>query len=185
MATSNATESMDTLCDLMNDLHISQEVDMKDKDGYWKPYGSDVEMQPYMDGSRTGYLDMLLRYAYASCLKPIIRDLAEKTCEGCLESYPSQRDHECIMTPFDDLVEFWFDIALDKLDESKAIELWFVYLARVQPKVRYHEMSPFLDVDWRWDCWIDEDWKQDLTEKLGVLHENPSFLEELVPVKHE
>ena len=180
-----ATSSMDTKCNTMSNLCLSEDVTMKEKGVYWEP---DVEMaessKPYMDGSRTVYLDMLLRYAYASFLKPIIQDLAEKHCEGCLNDYPSQLDHECLMTPFDDLVCVWFDTALDMLDESKPMELWFTYLARLQPKVRYHEISPFLDVDWRWDSWINEEWKQSLTEKLGVLYENPDFLEALVPV-HE
>ena len=52
-------------------------------------------------------------------------------------------------------------------------------MARVTPKVKCHEISPFLDIDRRWGSWIDEICKQDMTEKLVVLNEN--FLDELVP----
>ncbi len=160
-----------------DDSHIPEDVEMTDAETSREPSYSTA----YMNGTRTVYLDMLLKYAYASYLRPIILELTKDHCDGCIKDYPSQRDHACLMTPFSDHVVTWLETALDNLDESKAVELWFIYLARVTPKVRYHEISPFLDMDWRWGSWIDEIWKQDVTEKLVVLNENPNFLDELVP----
>ena len=131
---------------------------------------------------RRNYLKSLLGICYARQLMPLIRQLASNDCTGCLIDHPSQKEHDiCVMTEFPVLLEMYLDPALAILEENVVIGTWFEYLARLQPKVRYHEISEYLDTNWRWDIWINDDWKLNMTMMLLELEENPYCFDYLIP----
>ncbi|XP_071509498.1 uncharacterized protein [Diadema antillarum] len=50
----------------------------------------------------------------------IISELVHQSCVGCMEGYPSQKDHaDCMWLPWGDLIEKYFDAALGKLTEER------------------------------------------------------------------
>ncbi len=131
---------------------------------------------------RMYYLRSLLEISYAQHLTNLIKDLASNDCFGCQVDHPSQTQHDiCIMMDFSQQVEKYLEPALLLLDENSVIGTWFGYLGKVQPVVRYHEISPYLDTDWRWDTWIDDDWKLDMTMMLLELDEDPHCFDYKLP----
>ncbi len=132
--------------------------------------------------NRKSYLRSLLELCYAQQLIPLIKDLASNDCTGCLIDHPSQEEHDrCIMMEFCDKVDMYLDSALDLLNENVVICKWFEYLVRLEPPVRYHEISPYLDTEWRWDVWMDDAWKTDMTMMLLELDEDPQRFDHLKP----
>nr|XP_054766192.1 uncharacterized protein LOC129273183 [Lytechinus pictus] len=54
----------------------------------------------------------------------LINESVHESCEGCKNKYPSQKDHEdCIWLPWEELVDKYFDKALNMLNEERFF--WF------------------------------------------------------------
>ncbi len=90
------------------------------------------------------------------------------------------------MMGFCDKVDMYLDsAALDLLNENVVIcKRYFSvgqYLVRLEPPVRCHEISPYLDAEWRWDVWMDDTWKTIMTMMLLELDEDPQCFDHLKP----
>ena len=131
---------------------------------------------------RKNYLKSLLEICYAQQLMPIIKQLVTNDCNGCLIDHPSQTEHDrCIMMDFSEQLDMYLDPAMALLKENMVICTWFEYLVRLQPPVRYHEISQYLDTEWRWDTWIDDAWKTNMIMMLLELEEDPHCFDYLKP----
>ena len=116
----------------------------------------------------------LLKWSYALHLRPVISEVAQKHCNGCYFDHPSQLEHDvCILMPFADQVNQWFDDALSIVDMDVVIGNWLGNLGGFTPSVRYHEVSRYLDPDYRMNEWIDTQWKDDVKDKLIALEHHP------------
>ncbi len=148
-------QALDTLCQILEDEEILQ---------------------------RRNYVTSLLEICYARHLMPLVKQLASNDCSGCLIDHPSQKEHDiCVMTEFPFQLEMYLDPALAMLEENVVLGTWFEYLAKLHPKVRYYEISQYLDTHWRWDVWINDDWKANMTMLLIDLEDNPYCFEYLIP----
>ena len=109
----------------------------------------------------------LLKSSYALQIRSLISTLVKKYCNGCYYDHPSQLEHDvCVMMTFEEQVNKWFDEALQMVDEDYVIGHWFGTLGRLHPTVRYHEISKYLDPTYRYDEWINAEWKSDVKNKL-------------------
>ena len=116
----------------------------------------------------------LLKWSYALCLRSHMSTVIQKYCHGCQYDHPSQIEHDvCLMMPFEEQVHRWFDEALDTVDEDIIIGSWFGSLGIIHPSVRYHEVSKYLNTDYRLIEWRDNAWKEEVKEKLISLEHHP------------
>ena len=116
----------------------------------------------------------LLKWSYALRLRSDISIIAQQYCHGCRYDHPSQMEHDvCILTSYHEQVNQFFEEALNAVDEDRVIGHWFGNLAVLKPTVRYHEVSRYLDPDYRLEEWIDAEWKADVKEKLLALEHHP------------
>ncbi len=131
---------------------------------------------------RRKYLKSLLEISYAQHLTKVIKELATRDCYGCQIDHPSQTEHYiCTMTPFSEQVDLYLETALTVLNENLVILTWFDYLVKVQPQVRYHEISQYLNINWRWNTWIDDTWKANMALMLQELEEDPYCYDPILP----
>ncbi|XP_072177056.1 uncharacterized protein [Diadema setosum] len=69
------------------------------------------------DGSHLPVSPVLMA---VKAISGIISELVHQSCVGCMEGYPSQKDHEdCMWLPWGDLIDKYFDAALGKLTEER------------------------------------------------------------------
>ena len=130
----------------------------------------DVFMEEPQD--RSNVIADLLKWSYALRLKPIMHDVAEKHCHGCYIDHPSQSEHDvCLMMPFEELVDTWFEEGLENIDEDEVLGSWLSNLGHITPTIRYHEISKYLDPAYRLEECRDETWMRDVKEKLISLHQ--------------
>lgn len=116
----------------------------------------------------------LLKWSYALRLCTAMRIVTKKYCNGCYYDLPSQREHNmCLIIPWQEQVDRWFDEALDKVDEDVVIGNWLGNLGNIHPSVRYHEISRYLNTEYRLVEWRDNAWKMDVKEKLLCLEHYP------------
>ena len=92
----------------------------------------------------------LFKWAYAEHLRPVMATLAKKYCNRCYYDHPSQLEHDvCILMPFAEQIDRWFEEALTMINEDCVIGTWFGALGRLHPTTRYHEVSKYLDPTFR------------------------------------
>ena len=116
----------------------------------------------------------LLKWSYALHLRSHMSIVTHKYCHGCQYNHPSQLEHDvCVMMPFEEQVHRWFDEALNSVNEDVVIGSWFGTLGSIQPSVRYHEVSKYLNTDYRLIEWRNAAWKEDVKEKLISLEHQP------------
>ena len=100
--------------------------------------------------------------------------VTQKYCNGSYYDHSSQLEHDvCVMMPFEEQVEKWFEEALQMVDEDCIIGHWFGTLGKLYRTVRYHEVSKYLEPTYRLDEWINVEWKQDVKKKLLSLEYHP------------
>ena len=115
----------------------------------------------------------LLKWSYAMRLRLVMSSVAKKYCNGCHYDHPSQLEHDvCVMMPFEEQVDKWFDEALQTVDEDAVIGHWFGTLGPIHPTVRYHEVSKYLDPIYRLE-WMNSEWKLDVKNRLVSLEHHP------------
>uniref|UniRef100_A0A7M5VB23 Uncharacterized protein n=1 Tax=Clytia hemisphaerica TaxID=252671 RepID=A0A7M5VB23_9CNID len=101
---------------------------------------------------------------YASLLLSWFYGCSQEECEGCRESYPSQRDHECMMMDVTERIEYIFEKLMGKVDEEKA---HLLYLEKMENEKRatFKQMS-------KKELMMNEQWnyrvKKVLAERLDV-----------------
>ena len=116
----------------------------------------------------------LFKWSYALHLWSVMSTVAMKYCNGCCYDHPSQLEHDiCVMMPFEEQVNKWFDEALQMVDEDYIIGHWIGTVGQLHPTVRYHEISKYLDPTYRHDEWINAEWKHDVKKKLLSLEYHP------------
>ena len=132
----------------------------------------DVFMSDSRDRSRD--IADLLKWCYALHLRPHMSAIAHQYCHGCSFDHPSQKEHNvCVMMTFEEQVDMWFNEALTKVDEDLVLGKWFGSIGGLYPPVRYHEISRYIDPEYRIDEWRDEIWKNDVKLKLLSLEFYP------------
>ena len=78
----------------------------------------------------------LLKWSYVIRLRLVMNSVAKKYCNGCHYDHPSQLEHDvCVMMPFQEQVDKWFDEALQTVDEDAVIGHWFGTLGQIHPTV--------------------------------------------------
>jgi hypothetical protein len=65
--------------------------------------------------------EKLLR-AFARKLAPIISNLAIENCLGCRNGHLSQNHHQCIMMEREERLYRYFDVALERVSETKGTD---------------------------------------------------------------
>ena len=98
--------------------------------------------------------------------------VASKHCVGCCYDHPSQLEHDVCVMAFEDQVYHWFDEAMTLVDEDVVIGKWLGNLGNLQPTVQYHDVSRYLDPEFRLE-WTDTEWKADVKQKLISLEHHP------------
>ena len=63
-----------------------------------------------------------------------------------------------VIMPFEEQVDNWFNEILEAVGEYYIIRKWLGYLRQLNPTVRYHEISKYLDPEYQLDDWRDETW---------------------------
>ena len=126
------------------------------------------------ESKRVKVIEDLLKWAYATTMRPLIQTLIEEDCYGCQYDRPSQRDHEtCLMTPYQDQITTYYHAALAKVDTNIVIGRWFGHLGKMNPKVAYHEISPYLNPEVRQAKWEEGEWDVTVREMLSIMNFNP------------
>ena len=116
----------------------------------------------------------LLKWSYALHLRLLMSMIAKKYCNGCHYAHPSQLEHDvCVMMPFEEQVDNWFEEALQTVDEDAVIGHWFGTLGQIHPTVRYHEVSKYLDPVYQLEEWMNLEWKLDVKNRLVSLEHHP------------
>ena len=125
-------------------------------------------------GNRSKDIADLFKWSYALHLRSMMSTIAMKYCHGCRYDHPSQLEHEvCVLMPFEEQVDKWFDEALQTVDEDAVIGHWFGRLGQIHPTVRYHEVSKYLDPAYRLQEWMNHEWKLDVKSRLILLEHHP------------
>ena len=67
----------------------------------------------------------MLKWSYALHLRPVISEVAQRHCNGCHFDHPSQLEHDvCILMPFAEQVNQWFEDALSIVNMDMVIGNW-------------------------------------------------------------
>lgn len=91
----------------------------------------------------------LLKWTYALSMRLIVSDVTKNFCQGCVCDHPSQLEHDvCVIMPFEEQVDNWFNEILEAVDENYIIRKWLGYLGQLNPTVQYHEMSKYLNPEY-------------------------------------
>lgn len=92
--------------------------------------------KPFIDGNRSS--EEKIKYIKEAMYTEIVDDILfqlskqlEKHCNGCHINHPSQRQHSCLTTTQEDLIDFYFEDILDQVDFYKVLEQWYPLLNRM------------------------------------------------------
>ena len=120
--------------------------------------------------TQTQVLEDKLKDAYLQYILPELRPVAKDKCFDCLMEEPDMTKHEiCHNLTNEELVDYCFNEALDRVNENAVIGTWFGMLKDLQPQPTYKDVSPYLDFDNRWGVWMCGDWRKDMTRRLLAL----------------
>ena len=107
---------------------------LEDIDMFELPDLDDVFMAE--PGNRSKDIADLLKWSYALRLRSMMSMIAKKYCNGCHYTHSSQLEHDvCVMMPFEEQVDNWFEEALQTVDEDAVIGHWFGKLGQIHPTV--------------------------------------------------